>query len=261
MELVRVEVNPPGALITLDRPRVRNALSPALIDDLQEALDQVEARDGVAAVVLTGSGEVFCAGADLTVLGEMTRGDLEAARQDSARLMRLYQRIHAYPKPVVAAVGGAALGGGCGLASACDLVLASERAVFAYGEVRLGFVPALAGVFLARIAGEKRVKELFLTGRTFTAQEAWSLGLVNRVVPHESLPEEAREVVRTLARHSPSALRLTKELVNSLYGISLREALELGLQVNALARGTADFREGVASFLEKRPPRWGGGEG
>ena len=139
--------------------------------------------------------------------------------------MNFFQRIYEFPKPVIAAVNGPAMAGGCGLASVCDIVLAAEDAVFGYPEVRVGFVPALVAVFLVRICGEKKARELLLTGRVFSAQEAQEMGLVNHVVAQKSLLEKAQELAREIALNSPTAVRLTKELMNDLPGLSLEKGL------------------------------------
>ena len=170
--------------------------------------------------------------------------------------MNFFRRIYEFPKPVIAAVNGPAIGGGCGLASVCDIVLAAEDAVFGYTEARVGFIPALVAVFLVRICGEKKARELLLTGRLFSAQEAQEIGLVNHVVGKEALLGKARELAREIAQNSPTAVRLTKELMKDLPGLSLEKGLIAALQLNTLIRTTEDFKEGVSSFLEKRRAQW-----
>jgi len=256
MDQVKLDFDLPSACITLNRPQVRNALSPELVTHFHTALDQVQERDDVAALIITGEGSAFCGGADLTVLREIAAQSVEQARQDSKNLMNFFRRIYEFPKPVIAAVNGPAMGGGCGLASVCDIVLAAEDAVFGYPEVRVGFVPALVAVFLVRICGEKKARELLLTGRVFSAQEAQEVGLVNHVVAKESLLEKARELAREIAQNSPTAVRLTKELMKDLPGLSLEKGLIAALQLNTLIRTTEDFKEGVSSFLEKRRAQW-----
>ncbi|MCH8321069.1 MAG: enoyl-CoA hydratase/isomerase family protein [Acidobacteria bacterium] len=256
MDQVKLDFDPPSACITLNRPQVRNALSPELVTHFHTALDQVQERDDVAALIITGEGTAFCGGADLKVLREIAAQSVEQARQDSQNLMNFFRRIYEFPKPVIAAVNGPAMGGGCGLASVCDIVLAAEDAVFGYTEARVGFVPALVAVFLVRICGEKKARELLLTGRVFSAQEAQEMGLVNHVVAKESLLEKARELAREIAPNSPTAVRLTKELMKDLPGLSLEKGLMAALQLNTLIRTTEDFKEGISSFLEKRRAQW-----
>ena len=256
MDQVKLAFDPPSACITLNRPQVRNALSPELVAHFHTALDQVQERDDVAALIITGEGTAFCAGADLKVLREIAAQSVKQARQDSQNLMNFFRRVYEFPKPVIAAVNGPAMAGGCGLASVCDIVLAAEDAVFGYPEVRVGFVPALVAVFLVRICGEKKARELLLTGRLFSAQEAQEMGLVNHVVAKESLLEKAQELAREIAPNSPTAVRLTKELMKDLPGLSLEKGLIAALQLNTLIRTTEDFKEGVSSFLEKRRAQW-----
>ncbi len=258
METVRLDFEPPSVLITLNRPQVRNALSPDLVASFHTALDQVQQRDDVAAVIVTGEGTAFCGGADLSVLRDLTAQSAEQARRYSEGLMNFFHRVYEFPKPVIAAVNGPAIGGGCGLASVCDIVLAAEDAVFGYPESKVGFVPALVAVFLVRICGEKKARELLLTGRPFSAEEAQEIGLVNDLVAKESLLQRARELAEEISRNSPTSVKLTKELMSDLQGLSLKDGLRVALQLNTLIRTSEDFKEGVSAFLEKRQPKWKG---
>ena len=253
---IKLTCDPPAALITLNRPKVHNALSPTLIREFERALDEIERRNDLAVVIVTGAGSAFSAGADLRGLKKMTSQSVEAGRQDSLRMMSFFRRLYEFPRPVIAAVNGPALGGGCGLATVCDVVIASKEAIFGYPEVKVGFVAALVTVFLLRICGEKKVRELLLTGRTFQAEEAREMGLVNHVVGGDTLLSRAREMALSFSRNSPTSLRLTKELLGHLGGLGLDQALELAADLNALSRTTADFKEGVNAFLEKRDPVW-----
>lgn len=254
--MLETSFDPPEAVVTLNRPEARNALSPELMDELFRALDEIEARGDLAAVILTGAGKAFCAGLDLKVLREMAGQPPEKALEDAQRLMNLLRRLYTFPLPVIAAVNGAAVGGGCGLITVCDLVLAVEEAPFGYTEVRLGFVPALVSVFLVRICGERRARDLLLSGRFFSAREALEFGLVNEIVPRDTLLERATEWVGVFSQNSPSALQRTKEMLAALPELSLEQALLEAARLNVEARSTPDFQEGVRAFLEKRPPRW-----
>ena len=258
MDKVRLDFEPPSALITLNRPQVRNALSPDLIADFHTALDQVQQRDDVAAVIVTGEGTAFCGGADLRILRDMTAQSAEQARRHSEGLMNFFHRVYEFPTPVIAAVNGPAIAGGCGLASVCDIVLAAEDAVFGYTESKIGFVPALVAVFLVRICGEKKARELLLTGRLFSAEEAQEIGLVNDLVAKEFLLQKARELAEEISRNSPTSVKFTKELMSDLQSLGLKEGLRVALQLNTLIRTTEDFKEGVSAFLEKRRPKWKG---
>ena len=256
MPAIELQLNPPSALIHLNRPEARNALSSQLVKEFQRTLDEIEARAEIAAVVITGAGTAFCAGADLRELSRNRDQPIEEARRDALSLLSLFRRLFEYPKAVIAAVNGATVGGGCGLVGASDLAVASEKAFFAFGEVRVGMVPALVSVLLLRCCPEKKAREWLLTGRRFSALEAQGAGLVNEVVPASQLLDRAQQIAGEIASNSPAALALTKELIPRLPGLDLEPALSLAAHFNALARTTQDFREGVKAFLEKRPPVW-----
>ena len=256
MTTIELQYAPPAAVIRLSRPEVRNAISSQTIAEVNTALAEISRKREVAGVVITGAGDSFSAGADLQQLRTSQASGADHALRDSENFMRFLLRIHSFPKPVVAAVNGPAIGGGCGLATVCDLVIASERAVFGYAEVKIGFVPALVSVFLTRITGEKKARELLLTGRTFSASEAEEIGLVNRVVSEEELLPSAKEMVSLIAQNSPEAISMTKELLTEVSGLTLREALSVAAAKNALSRYSGDFEEGIAAFLEKRSARF-----
>ena len=244
------------AVLTLNRPEVRNALNPALLEALSGHLDALEHDPSVRAVVLTGAGKAFSSGADLEHLKALTGASSEASKADADRLARVFHRLYTYPKPVIAAVEGTAIAGGAGLATACDLVVMAEGAKIGYTEVRLGFVAAIVSVFLVRTVGEKHARELLLTGKPITASEAHRMGLVNEVVPDGSSLPRALGLAQELAQNSRTALATTKELLAHLPGMGLEESLRHAAGVNAWIRTTEDLKEGVAAFLEKRPPHW-----
>ena len=262
------------AAITFNRPDKRNAISPEMIQELLVALDEVE-ESLTRVLILTGAGKAFCAGMDLEALKALaeqsahslleSRGpqdalahSSEAHLADSRRTANMFRRIYSFPKPVVAAVNGAAIAGGCGIATLCDYTLAVPDAKFGFSEVRIGFVPALVSVFLVRQIGEKRARDLLLSGRLFDAEEARQMGLVNEVVPEEKLMTRARELATSLVEVSPTSLRHTKHLLADLTQKELDRELETAIHANAHIRSTADFREGLAAFLEKRKPHWRG---
>jgi methylglutaconyl-CoA hydratase len=245
------------AVVTLDRPDRRNAVSRTMIDDLQAALNQAET--GPARVLLiTGSGKAFCAGMDLEELQAIAAQSPDENLEDSRQMASMFYRIYTFPKPVIAAVNGAAIAGGCGIATLADFTLAVPEAKFGYTEVKIGFIPALVSVFLRRQVGEKRSREILLSGRIFDAAEAFRIGLVTEVVPAEKLMERARELAGSLLAASPTSLQRTKQLLLRLDETALRAELDLAFRANAEIRSTPDFREGLASFLEKRPPKWPG---
>jgi methylglutaconyl-CoA hydratase len=243
------------ALLTLNRPEKRNALSPQLIEELLAALDAVEASSA-RVLILTGEGSAFCSGMDLEYLKGLAGQSPEQNLADARRTVRMFRRLWSYPKPLIAAVNGAALAGGCGIATLGDFTLASEGAKFGYTEVRVGFMPALISAFLQMQVGEKIARDLLLSGRVLTAAEAQALGLVTRVVPPAQLMPAAREQAATLLGSSPGALRATKRLLVHGAQTELIRRLELGVEESVAIRSTADFREGLAAFLEKRKPKW-----
>jgi methylglutaconyl-CoA hydratase len=241
--------------ITLNRPEERNALSPGLIDELTVVLDDAAHCDcGVA--ILTGAGSAFCAGLDLEHLETMNARTVEQHRRDSENMARALRTLYEFPKPIIAAVNGPAIAGGMGLATLCDFTLASPDARFGYTEVRIGFVPAIVASFLLRQIGEKRTRELLLSGRIIKAEEACRMGLVTRIVQPEELLPEATALAHSLLQNSPQAMRAVKELLASHASSRLDEEIEDAISANAHQRSSEDFREGVRAFLEHRRPEW-----
>lgn len=258
------------ALLTLNRPEKLNALTHEMMDELRAVLDEIEASDA-RAVIVTGAGKAFCAGMDLAALRQMRREPPESealsgqkleseagaeAVAGSKRIADFFRRIHAFSKPLIAAVNGHAVAGGCGIATLADITLASPEAKFGYTEVRVGFMPAFVAAFLIRQIGEKRARDLLLTGRLISADEAWRIGLVNEVVPSGKLLDRAREIAAQLTALSPVSLRYTKQLLGDFFQEELDRDLAKAQQASARIRCTGDFQEGLSAFLEKRPPRW-----
>lgn len=237
--------------LTLDRPDKRNALSSALIEELHRGLERGELDGAVRVVVLKGAGKDFCAGADLDEL--LASADKDPAENEASalRLGAVFQRIRALPKPVVAVVQGRALAGGCGLATACDLVLAADSAQFGYPEIQRGFVPAMVMALLVRQVGEKRALELTTSGRLLTAVDAKGLGLVTEVVPAAELEARAATLDTRYASLSLTAYALTKQLCYAQDGLPFDDAITLGARINAMSRATPDFRTAIAAFLKK----------
>jgi methylglutaconyl-CoA hydratase len=244
------------ATITLNRPDKRNAISPTMIADVQSALDAIEKNHATRVVILTGAGKAFCAGMDLDMLAAIAKQSPAENQEDSRRIAKLLRRIWSFPRPMIAAVNGAAYAGGCGIATLCDFTLAAPEAKFGYTEVKIGFLPAIVSVFLTRQIGEKRSRDLLLTGRIIDANEAREFGLVTAVVPAENLMQRAHELAAELIAASPASLTRAKHLLTSAAAASVDHDLERAIMENARIRSTADFKEGVASFLEKRKPVW-----
>jgi len=257
MSTIRVEDDEAVRTITLNRPERRNALVPEMMDELAAALGEANTC-GARVVVLAGEGESFCAGLDLAVLREMGGMSAEQHRVEAERVARMFRALWECDVPTIAAVQGAAVAGGTGLATMCDFTLAAPEAKFGYTEVRIGFVPALVSAYLALQVGDKVARGLMLTGRMFGSEEALRLGLVSEVVPAANLQERVAALAAELMRNSPESLRATKRLLRAQKAGGLAAALELAMDANAASRETADFKEGVASFIEKRKPVWGG---
>jgi methylglutaconyl-CoA hydratase len=244
--------------ITLNRPERRNAMTPEMQTELTSALDEA-ASSGCRVLVLTGAGEAFCSGLDLSTLKAMQDKNAADHRADAERIARLFISLYELPVPTIAAVHGAAIAGGAGFAFLCDFTLATREAKFGFTEVRIGFVPALVSAFLALQIGDKRSRNLLLTGRLFDAEEAYRLGLVTEIVAPEELAPRVQALADVLIANSPESLKATKLLMVQQNRAWLDSAIAQALEANALARETADFREGVGAFLEKRKPVWGKG--
>ena len=250
-EILKVHEN--GGIVTLllNRPERRNALNRALVDALTAALEDARGREEVRVILLRGSGPDFCAGADLKELEGMLDQSREAGLEDSRRLGALLLAMRRHPKPIVAVVHGRALAGGCGLATACDLVLAREDAELGYPEVHLGFVPAMVMAILRRKVTEGKAFELVTLGRRIAAPEAHRIGLVNTVIPRDGFEEEVSAIAAEIAGKPASALALTKGLLYEQADLPVEEGIERGAHVNVEARQTEACREGVRSFLAK----------
>jgi len=245
------------AAITLNRPEKRNAISFELIDDLLRALEEVAKSDAIV-LILTGAGKAFCSGMDLDNLKALLGRTPEQNLQDSETMVRLFRSLYEFPKVTIAAVNGPAIAGGTGLALLCDFTIAVPDAKFGYTEVRIGFVPAIVSTFLLRQVGEKQARDLLLTGRIIGAEEAMRMGLISEIVAAENLVTRARELAAQLMENSAASLRATKQLLTDHARMELDAQIDAAVRENAAIRTTADFREGITSFLEKRKPVWTG---
>ncbi|MFQ5890607.1 MAG: enoyl-CoA hydratase/isomerase family protein [Gemmatimonadota bacterium] len=257
--LVLVSVEGVIGTLTLNRPEKLNAFFGAMRDDIADGLEELGRRDDVRVVIVTGAGRAFCAGADVAYLDEL----LEREAHDEARLLveagrRVVHTIAEMPKPVIAALNGPAAGGGANLALACDLRIASERASIGQTFNRIGLHPDWGGTYhVPRLVGPARAAELFFLADMIDAREAERIGLVNRVVPHDRLMEEARALARRLARKPALSLRLAKEAIRRSASASLEEMLDFEVRAQVRCFESADAREGVRAFLEKRQPNFG----
>jgi len=256
-ETLQVDREGSVVTVTLNRPKQLNALNRVMVRELDELATELEGDPSARVVIVTGAGDrAFLAGADITEFQGPTPVQALAFSQ---RIQRLYSRIEALPQVTLAAVNGFALGGGCELTLCCDLVLASETARFGQPEITLGVIPGAGGTQrLARLVGLHRAKEICYLGEMIDAAEAYRIGLVNRVVPADRLLAEARALAEKLAARAPVALRMIKEAMNDGYDLDLPKGLALEAKAWAVAFSTADKREGVAAFLEKRKPAFTG---
>jgi methylglutaconyl-CoA hydratase len=255
-QTLRLERSGPILHVVLARPEVHDAFDERTVAELTRAFCDDAAGDGLRAVVLRSTGRSFCAGADVGWMRRMAACTDDENLADAGRLADMLDAIATCPRPVVARVQGAALGGGAGLVAACDLVVASSRAQVGFSEVRLGVVPAVISAHVLRKLAPGRAQALFLTGERFSAERARELGLVDRVVEPERLDEAVGDVLAALLQGSPLAQASVKRLVRDVSGLSPADARAVATEAIARARASADGREGLAAFLEKRRPSW-----
>jgi enoyl-CoA hydratase len=253
-ENIIVEQGDGVGVVRLNRPKVLNALSVPLMTELGDALEAMDADEGVRCIVLTGNERAFAAGADI---GEMS--DATAVQMLTRNQFARWERIKKIRKPLIAAVSGYALGGGCELAMLCDMIVASESARFGQPEILIGIIPGAGGTQrLTRAVGKALAMEIILTGRQMTAQEAHAAGLINRVVPNELYLESAMQLAKEVAARPPLAVIMAKDAILKTYDMTLDAGIDAERKNFYLLFGTEDMREGMAAFLEKRPPQWKG---
>jgi len=239
-------------IIQLNRPDALNALSPDLMAELAEALEAFDADEGIGCMVLTGGPKVFAAGADIKRMAEASAVDMLTMDQ-----LARWDRIRKLHKPVVAAINGYALGGGCELSMMCDIIIAGEDAKFGQPEISIGVIPGAGGTQrLTRAVGKAKAMELILTGRMFSAHEALEMGLINKVVPSELTIEEAKQMAKTIAEKPAIAVRLAKEAILKAFDTTMEGGLDYERKLFYLLFASADQKEGMKAFMEKRPPVW-----
>lgn len=241
-----------SAEIILNRPEKRNALNDGLVSELKHAFTFFEAKNHIKTLSLKAMGKAFCSGADLNHLKKMKNYSRDENLNDSMGLAALYYQIYSCSKPVIAVVQGPALAGGCGLASVCDFVLATENAQFGYPEVKIGFIAALVSAFLKQQIGERKARELLLTGKLISASEALNLGLINEMCRMDTIGDREQELISSLLNNSTLAMNYTKKLFDN----DIEQTLKNLARKNADFRETPDFIEGISSFIEKRKPSW-----
>ena len=247
--------------VALNRPEVRNAFNDVVMDELDRAFTRDASDPAVRVVVLRGNGPVFCAGGDLNWMKKAVDYSYDDNIGDTRKLAQMFARVNEFPKPVVCVVQGAAIGGGVGIVSVCDIAIATEGAVFSFAEVRLGVVPACIGPFVVAKVGASRARELFLSADRFDARKALAIGLVHEVVPDDAALDKAVErVVGNILQCGPNALAVAKRLVHELSWPERRasqpDCLEYVAKTLADLRASAEGQEGVRAFLEKRKPKW-----
>jgi methylglutaconyl-CoA hydratase len=243
--------------ITMIRAEKRNALNPQLVQELKIAFETAEKDETCKVVVLQAQGQVFCSGADWKYLQSLQSFTQQENVADSSSLMQLFNQIYNLEKVVLAKIQGHAIAGGCGLASVCDLSIASDDTKLGYSEVKIGFIPAIVSVFLLRKIGESKTKELLLTGKTVSATEAVSIGLINKAVTSNKLDEVVLEIAEKLCRQaSQQSLASTKKLIANLQSMSLEDGLDFAVEENAKARVNEDCKKGIDSFLNKEKINW-----
>lgn len=255
-ELICYERKGPAAVVTLNRPEKRNALNRDLIAQAKTAFERAVGDDSVRCVIVTGAGPVFCAGMDLAELQAAIESpsDDSPVWEDALRLAELYDQIYTLPKPTIAAVNGAAVAGGAGLVSVCDLAIATPEAKFGYPEVRRGLVAAMVMPHLLRHVGERMARYLLLTGELIDVEQAKDAGLINEVVPADSLMERAQQLAQQIALGGPLAIAKTKELLRQFSHQAA--SVEQAAQASAAPRLSEECREGLRAFFEKRPVPW-----
>jgi methylglutaconyl-CoA hydratase len=256
LETISYSVEDKTAKILLNRPEVHNAFNDIMIRELLEVFGEISKSEDIRVAVLTGKGESFCAGADLNWMKKMINFTYEQNFEDSLKLADLFYLMYSLPKPIIAAVNGAVIGGGTGLVAVCDMAIAAEGARFSLSEVKLGLVPACISPYVIRKMGEGRCREFFLTGERVTAQRALELGLVNQVVPLTGLDVAVSEKVKQLLSSGPKAIAMCKELLKNVPGMNFDKAMTYTAEMIASMRIGDEGQEGMNAFLEKRKPEW-----
>ena len=253
---VRYDVKERTAWIWLKRPEVHNAFNMTMIDELDEIFSVLKEADEIRIVVLTGEGKSFCAGADLNWMGEIIQYSFDQNLKETLKLADVFYKIYSLPKPTIALVNGAAIGGGTGFVAACDIVISSKKAVFGLSEVRLGLVPAAISPYVLKKIGENAARLYFLTGKRIPASRAREIGLVNEVVPLPRLIQTADEIIRDLLEAGPGAIANCKDLLFHVPRMSLEEARTYTARMIAELRISEEGQEGMSAFFQKRKPRW-----
>ncbi len=251
-----LDLKPPCARLSFNRPEVHNAFNAVMIKELHRALDEVRCRQDLRVLVVTGEGKSFCAGADLNWMREIIAYSFEQNLEEARELAEVMNQLNRLPLPTIARINGATIGGGNGFHCACDIAIASEEAIFSLSEVKIGLIPAVISPYVIRRIGESRARQYFLTGERIPARRAEEVGLVHKVVPAAELDRAVDETVALLLSSGPEAIAHSKELIQKVPAMSLEEAKEYTARVIAELRVSPEGQEGMAAFLEKRKPKW-----
>jgi len=250
MEMIKYTEENNVGILTLNRPEKRNALHPKMVNEIINQLEAIERNDRVRFLIITGEGKSFCAGADLAYLNELRNYSSIENEKDSEDLAELFMQIYKFPKPTIAAVNGAAIAGGCGLASVCDFIIAdSINSKFGYSEVKIGFIPAIVSTFLIKKIGEGFAKRLLLTGDIINGKKAFDLGLVDFLA--DDPLAEAKNLAIKLSDNSDFSMQTTKKMIQSISNLNVQEAVEYCIKLNSISRSTEDFKNGLNKFLKK----------
>jgi len=249
--MIKYEIKNEIGILTLNRPDKRNALHPELVRQMKSKLKEAAEDGSVKVLIITGEGKAFCAGADLEYLNEMRNYSSLQNEKDSRELADLFLMIYKFPKPVIAAVNGAAIAGGCGLASVCDIIVADElNAKFGYSEVKIGFIPAIVSTFLIRRVGEGMAKQLLLSGDLIDGKRSYEIGFVNYLC--SNVLELSLDIASKLKNNSHLSMRLTKEMIKRVSDLSVEDAVEYCIGLNTISRTTENFKKGLNNFLTKK---------
>ncbi|AFH49182.1 Enoyl-CoA hydratase [Ignavibacterium album JCM 16511] len=248
--MIKYEIKNNTAVITLNRPDKRNALNSELVTLIKEKFSEAESDNSVKSIILTGEGKVFCAGADLEYLSKIKNNSAVENEKDSQSLTEMFLKIYNCKKPTIAAVNGAAIAGGCGLASVCDFIVASpSESKFGYSEVKIGFVPAIVSIFLLKKVGEGKAKQLMLSAEIIDGTVAYQIGLVNYL--SENVLKEAFNLAEKLNANSVESMMMTKQMIHTISSMNVENAVNYCLRINVISRSTKDFEEGINKFLNK----------
>jgi len=249
--MIKYRIENEVGILTLNRPEKRNSLHPILVEQMKAQLKIATEDQTVKVLIITGEGKAFCAGADLEYLNELKNYSSIQNEKDSRELAELFLMIYKFPKPVIAAVNGAAIAGGCGLASVCDIIVADgENSKFGYSEVKIGFIPAMVSIFLIKKVGEGMARQLLLSGDIIDGKQAYEIRLANYL--YNNALSGALDVVSKLKLNSSLSMKMTKDMINKISNLNIDEAVEYCIGLNSISRTTQDFKEGLNNFLLKK---------